>query len=380
MRATLLMDGITVQHAGELLFDTEATTSQRRACSQTYLRCLEDFAFAVIFGQFSVTGNLPLVGNESPGAELCKAFTEFQAPFEEAKTDPPDALLDAPLGRLVIADWLSALSRVRRSDFRYWVDYIRREADAYLWPADAHARALLTTSCSREQYRFGKQPEYWFDAELEDCIEGQMFEVLVTAAASAHGHVSSDGVREFVRRSLLAHMLIFEWYERRIQGATATEPRVRLPHVTRTTVIQEDTVAYQLWRVQRLMMPHILSSILGASADRNAVRRRIGDLATDSRLQPLRSRLQAALATFDLNELEAIADDIDNTAAGISETRPVDFAIKAGFTGPLPKAEFEARLKQEPTPDRRAIVFALRRSGDIYAEELARATRVFGEL
>jgi hypothetical protein len=40
------LDGITLQHVGELLFNIPDTFEERTTCAETYLHCLENFCFA----------------------------------------------------------------------------------------------------------------------------------------------------------------------------------------------------------------------------------------------------------------------------------------------------------------------------------------------
>ena len=42
----VILDGITVQHVGEVLFDSPTTASIRTGCRRTYLRSLEDFGIS----------------------------------------------------------------------------------------------------------------------------------------------------------------------------------------------------------------------------------------------------------------------------------------------------------------------------------------------
>ena len=61
------MDGITLQHAGELLFDTPVTIEERNNCHETYIRSLEDFCFAYMYGEkFSHTKKFPKIQDYEP--------------------------------------------------------------------------------------------------------------------------------------------------------------------------------------------------------------------------------------------------------------------------------------------------------------------------
>jgi hypothetical protein len=61
----VILDGITVQYVGEVLFDNPTF---RHACAGSYRQSLEDFAFGVLFGEtLTLSGRMPPVG-DTPGA------------------------------------------------------------------------------------------------------------------------------------------------------------------------------------------------------------------------------------------------------------------------------------------------------------------------
>jgi len=68
MALTFVFEGITVQHAAELLLDTETTRADRKACRYTYLCSLQDFSLDLLAGDaIEVSRNLPSVGTSVPG-------------------------------------------------------------------------------------------------------------------------------------------------------------------------------------------------------------------------------------------------------------------------------------------------------------------------
>src|SRR5207302_1352299 len=66
---TVVLDGITFQHAAELVLKWDATLADRSRCCHTYIRSLEDAAFALLFAdQVVVPNKMPVVGRDgSPG-------------------------------------------------------------------------------------------------------------------------------------------------------------------------------------------------------------------------------------------------------------------------------------------------------------------------
>ncbi len=376
------MDGITVQHAGELLFDTAATVTKRAACAGTYLRSLEDVAFALIFGSgLTVTKNLPKVGNETPGTDLCQHFASYVSALEVAGVAPPDELVEKPAGRRRVRVWLSGLNRLRRKDYPFWRELILREAEAHLWPSNDADKALLLRSIpDRSKLAFGKN--YWMVSELQDALP-QGFIMEMAKSILACYSLPQQSALEFVERVVVTHAVIFEWYLRRLRhGAGPEIPLTYLPHVTRTMFFVEDDIDTELWHLQRLVMPRILSEILKGCDRRSEVLRRIEDLVEAGRLEPLRRRLQDALVSLDRDELKKIRRDIECQIDSGAEKCSVDFAIKAGIVGVVPKAEIEIRrrvTKDESSYDA-AIRLVLRRSTDIRTELWGQACRVFHEL
>lgn len=376
------MDGITVQHAGELLFDTSATERQRGQCAETYLRSLEDVAFALIVGSgLAVSKNLPKVGNETPGADLCVHFGAYVRPVEEARTSAPDGIVATIGGRKAVAAWLRALSHLKKKDYPFWREFALREADAYLWPSEAEGRMLiLRAESAPSDLRFGKP--YWVVPELQRIVPLD----LATRLASEiliHHSVPRPSAVEFVQRSIVAHATIFEWYQRRLRrGAGPEKAMTHLPHVTRTTFVAEEEIDRELWRVARLLMPRMLGEILRGCDRRGDVLKRIEDLTVDGGLDPLRDGLREALATPDLEGITKIHRDLEHQLDAADQPSAVDFAIKGGLVGIVPKVEVEVRKRavDEETEYHQAIRLALRRTPDIRGELRAQAARVFPEL
>jgi hypothetical protein len=379
-----MMDGITVQHAGELLFETCATVRQRAQCATTYLRCLEDVTFALTFGGgFAVTRDLPKVGNETPGASLCAHFSGYIRPIEEARTKRPDAVIAQPGGVRAVAGWLQGLHLLKDGDLIFWRELALRESDAYLWPQGEEAkRRLLRTDVPVSQLEFGKD-YFGVRPDLNRHVPRRLIKLLADEVLLHHS-IPEPNAAEFVQRFIVAHAIIFEWYlRRRMRGAAPETPLTHLPHVTRTTFVAEEMLDRVLWRLGRLVMPLMLGEILRGCDCRADVLKRIEDLIADGSLGPLRNNLRKAIAGQEAGDIEKIRRDIEQHRFRSDAKRgPVDMALKAGLVGPLPRVEAEARLRidDEESQYDAAIGLVLRRSPDVRAEERVQAERVFPEL
>lgn len=382
MKPLFLMDGITVQHAGELLFDTSASVRQRGQCADTYLRSLEDVTFALVLGLgLAVTRNLPKVGTETPGADLCSHFGDYVHPVEGARTAGPDTIIVEPQGRNAVAQWLGGLAHLTNKDYPFWREYALREADAYLQPADDVGRAvLLRPDAERVELKFGK--DYWVVPELQRVVPPELTARLRDEILQYHALPPQNGL-EFVERSIVAHTITFEWYQRQLVHGTGPGMGLTyLPHVTRTTFVAEEEIDRQLWHLGRLMMPRVLGEILKKCECRADVVKHIEDRIADSRLEPLRIRLRDAVEAQDSTEIKKIRHDIERQLNPQDERSPVDVTVRLGMNllGPHAGAEAGTRLGHRRSRCDEAIRLALIRTVPTPCELRPQAIRVFPEL
>jgi len=388
MRTLFMMEGITVQHAGELLFDASATRHQRAKCEGTYLRSLEDVVFALVFGSgFAVSGNLPKVGDETPGADLCCSFQDAVHTIDSS-SGTPDSLIESQSGRAAVAGWIAGLAHLKNSFLPYWQEFIVREAEASLRPRfgsdtdreKAEWEYLRRPDADRLRMTFGKN--YFNAPELHEALSETFVSQLGEEVASVQ-RVPKRTAEEFVRRAVVAHAVIFEWYGRRLQEGTGPElPLSHLPHVTRTTFFAEEEVEHKLWQLGRLIMPRVLVEILKPCASRAEVLSVIGDRMTEGLLTPLRNRFREAVEVLDIQELEKIRIDIEQMMTTDDEPSSIQVAMKAGFVGPIPRVEVEIgkRRTVEDSDYKSAIRWLLRRTPDTRDELRVQAHRLFPEL
>jgi hypothetical protein len=232
----LQMDGITLQHAGELLTAANSTRSIHPTCFATYKRCLEDFAFAVAFGDtVTVPKSFPRVQDDEPASLLVhdpriKQFIEPLGPANSHTT--ADAFSDRKF-----KSQLSSRLREIRSGIkdRYYEDWITREVIISFGGDESLAKTI-----DPDLYRFSREPDYLCDRSLQDNIPPSFIEKLKTflrrAAPSSVQDIlqpaTDAAVTEFISRNILTHVtngLRYEWTLTKRHG----EPRIYLPHITR---------------------------------------------------------------------------------------------------------------------------------------------------
>jgi hypothetical protein len=231
---TIVLDGITVQHAGELLFDSAITSQQRSECRETYIRCLEDFAFAVLFGSgFALSGALAQVGQESPGLLLTRTFTELFHRLDRPGQLKPHDLIKIPAFRTKLASDLECLDEALDRGRVYWEHWMIREAKSYL----GNHESLFDANTPPDQFIFGIDPPYLIDRTLQDKIPKRFIDNLANVILSKQKppHPVDAALREFVARNALTLMTIDWWYEK-LLDKTFGQEGVRVPHIIRSLV------------------------------------------------------------------------------------------------------------------------------------------------
>jgi hypothetical protein len=97
--AGAMLDGITIQHAGELLLDVATTADVRRNNATTYIRSAEDLAFALVYFDHLVISDRRMAWQQgqSPGDALLARF--------------PDLVKEIPVAAVfAVADLLGCLN------------------------------------------------------------------------------------------------------------------------------------------------------------------------------------------------------------------------------------------------------------------------------
>jgi hypothetical protein len=251
--AAINLEGITLQHVGELVFRAPETRAIRRASRANYLHSLEDFAFAVVLADKLVVGERFPSLSAQPGA---KPGDAPPSPAERLIWDLPSDLLSrvripdnkALAHQLVLLDSFrkEILSDVRRlpvsiaQDVTYWEAYFRREA-VYLGDHEA----LRDPSLPLIDYAVGEH--YLRDSDLWAAVPRSVIEAglpIVSERASRSRHVgflakppqAPRALEALVAGSVVSHVAFMHAYDLAI--VSQPEPPVRLPFATRCSILE----------------------------------------------------------------------------------------------------------------------------------------------
>ena len=312
MTFSLILDGISLQHAGELLLDSAVSRRYRRDCRLVYRLSLEDYAFASLLGDIvTVSGNLPDVRGDTPGATLTTLNTRIR-PIERGATTPVTELIEDAGFRQAVKEDLARLENA----FRIYPQFFIREADAYLGNNDN----LRDTDIDPANYDFRKRPLYLQDSDLQDTVgsaTGFQDAVFKLLRARVDQKVASDpALVEFIQRVVVTHTALYWWYEE-IGRDEISRRGARLPFATRNTLCladRDDLSARAVAEIRDVIIPHALWDAMNfAGADRDLLRRRLEYLWNDRPYPYLRARLQKifpALAENDMKGAMTLAREI----------------------------------------------------------------------
>jgi hypothetical protein len=241
----VVLDGITVQHAGELLFDC-GDSSQRRLSRHTYIRCLEDFTFAILMGEgFALAGTLPKVGTEHPGAILLEEIKSFDDKLRydlgySSQFTPLDILSHPEYREKIYNGLLCTHQSYNRGkqNKRFWMDFLRREISSYMGKHESLCDSRIPT----EQIIFAHETPYLQDSFLQSSIKRESFldelsSLLHTELKLSNANVREEALTEFITRVILSHITRFWWYES-IRNGSGFKNNLGLPYVIRSLVRQ----------------------------------------------------------------------------------------------------------------------------------------------
>jgi len=245
-----MVDGITIQHAGELLLDEVTTTEVRRNSASTYIRSTEDFTFAMVYFDgllFSGSG-MPWQQGPSPGVALLKRFPGLVRASENSAPMAPTDLLTMFEFRNRIAKDFANLNRAVEIAEKFFRAYFSREARVYL----GQHHTLSQPRLSPDSFIYGvfnasnsgteaSQPRNYFtDRELQSKVPPEVISRLAEfIPKDTCGQACPEAINEFITRSLLSHVVLLRWRE--YQAGSSPEGFISVvPHCTRAAIIQAD--------------------------------------------------------------------------------------------------------------------------------------------
>jgi hypothetical protein len=313
----VMLDGVSVQHAGELLLnEPESTMPLRRVCPRSYLRSLEDFAFAVIFaGKLVTTRELTNVLEGFPGERL---LTEHFAPKHNRRrqgtiTAGWETLLDNSDDQEVIRRLVHSLGDlIKGANGVFWKELAIREVFQYLGNDDS-----LKAPNAGAGYVFVGRGNFRRDEPLQNAVPTEYTRTIleeIRSKARSHEGVKiahDDALREFTSRNVLAHVGIYHWYCRLGEKALSTKTGARIPHATRHSF---PSVQRALWKTRNLVTPGLLKRMIEGSESRDEVRDKLIEASMDTTYQPVREKLASAWC---LLEQEGERQELDNLVRDI---------------------------------------------------------------
>jgi hypothetical protein len=267
------VEGITAQHAGELIFDNPKTTADRKRCKYTYLRCLEDIAQAILFSNRVIASKkLPKVGDESSGDKLLKEIAKDKGKIiwiEDSIPLKPEHMFSDDIVKKVLSSYLQNLEESFSADSKGWGEFLAREYTAYFYPNELlnkEKKEYFRNKDINDEKLFGKN--YFFDIGLEKDIKPDFLNKSLSSLKTliSHNLISADKdyLFEFIRRVSLTHILIWMYYRKTVELSitTSNEPYF-LSHLTRSTLSLKTNKNFEIhsafWET---LVPRILAPIL----------------------------------------------------------------------------------------------------------------------
>lgn len=346
MKKTIILEGITVQHAAELLLDIEFTRNERKLCKYTYLRCLEDFAQAIIFSdQIAIGRNLPKVGDRYPGKEILETIFELNSSkivwLDKPDSDPGDLLKD-PTDRIIISSWINHLGSAITLYQEAWKQHVIREAKNYA----GTDKKLCMNLDDQSEYEF-KDKRFWHDENLENQISNTFIDILLKYMPEKLENnmvFSLSARKEFIKRSTLAHILIWHWYHKSIVNSALTnDEHNNLPHITRASLtykIEKDKKEKnkEAWE---MLMPRFLAGIM---KNKNITRENllielINFSATNKETKDIKSIFFEAIEEYkngNDSKILKLTHDLEKYAEKTEHTEIVETTISGKLTGIVP--------------------------------------------
>jgi hypothetical protein len=232
------LEGVTAQYAGEVLLDVPDTRSVRNECRHSYIACLDDWFFAIIYADSIEVAPPGMVGDSRPGHDLINLFSEVVTIVPPKSECLPEQLLEDMEFRAIVGNDLQRLNSSIVGAERYWRQWITRETEAFFGNDSS-----VFEAGKFGQYRFKKKPPLMFDKDLVDQIPEHSITLLCSAVQQhMQNHYwkppHSDAVREFVLCNLLTLLTISRWYD----ASASLSGAIRLPSLVRSLSYQSARV------------------------------------------------------------------------------------------------------------------------------------------
>jgi hypothetical protein len=288
-----VLDGITMQHAGDVIFQTKETLEHRGAGKQTYRECLEDVACAALLAdEIRITGGMPQYDSgEAPGrrvvAELNRSG-EFITILPKDILSTTEEILRDDTCRMFIQHDVMNLAQSIREVPDIWTHLYTREAEIHF----GNDESLRRENAGR--YVFGAK-HYWDDPELERMVPHRFVSGLegFVDQLSAERRVSRKSVDAFIRTVAVSHIGNY-WTIHEASRLKKIPPSFRMPHPTRMHLSQLRLRADGV-HLQSALVPMALCLALREDVRRDSFLATLKQLRTSYKpIEVLRERLRTA--------------------------------------------------------------------------------------
>jgi DNA-binding winged helix-turn-helix (wHTH) protein len=301
----LIVDGMIINSAGEVLHEDSDTTNIRNLCGGSYERCLEDLAFAAVYASRLVTAKdfrPSITKPNQPGLEVAARLGEIC----EQRSYPNDIsdgrLLHMEETRNNIRADIQRLAKcvADKNHVHFFRDYMVREATKSL---GMHL-SLFQEDFDPAKYEYDVKRPYYQHRELQDALGKEATETLASflpkRPPNSEDLYATNALREFVTRNVLSLITIM-WESDTFAKRTGAW---RMPHILRTLVAQQrehDPSRIQHQQLVRdLVVQHALMTALGQlrNKTRENMMAALLNLRDDRPFKQIRQRLNSEHLIF----------------------------------------------------------------------------------
>jgi hypothetical protein len=310
------------------MYGTEATTEQRRSDTRSYVKCLEDVVFGIVFGASIATGK---VADVIPGVN----------PFKDLKIDLSLSVYEADAHGKSEADLLKDSNEIYiLRDLIVGLDgAIRRDPDAWGSLARREFAGSLNDSALKEdlddpsEYKFAGRADFWPNRELQELVpDGFRDKILshVRGTLDLPVGVCDKALKAFLSRMVLAHLLIFRTYQRAFSQRYINTAAIHIPYATRASL--PPMVSNTMWTIRDHVVPRIILRILDGPKTREDFRNVLGQNSVN-RVYKKHRELFAEALTYQAEGRTSEADNVVAALQSLSLGDPTDTVRIGNLTG-----------------------------------------------
>ncbi len=264
---TLIVDGMIINTAGELLHEDADTSHVRTICAASYERCMEDLAFASVYASRLVTskGFRPsLTTPGQPGVDVRKRLGEIciERPYPSDISE--GRLLRIPDIRNGIRADITRLARcvTDKRCIHFFRAYMVREAAKHL----GEDISLFQEDFDPNNFKYNVARPYYQDRDLQSALGSTATNILAgflpKSPLKSKDRFAKNALREFVTRNVLSLITIM-WESDTFAQTTGAW---RMPHILRALVLEQrhnDSAGIQHQKlVRHLVVQHALMTAL----------------------------------------------------------------------------------------------------------------------